>query len=106
VLAGIAESDVVTDRNGRPVQGLHRETFPVDEDGQGSKITSSEEHVGTRSAPSPANLPGLPPNVFTNASLVDVSSEQDAAAVLSGAGSGAYSRSVEIRQSRSWIGVT
>jgi hypothetical protein len=39
---------VVTDRNGRPVQGLHEGAFQVEEDGHGQKITSFEEHAGTQ----------------------------------------------------------
>jgi|SRR5580658_464117 VWFA-related protein len=62
----VAVDVVVTDRNGRPVQGLHKETFLLDEDGHAQKITSFEEHAGTQSAPAPANLPDLPPNVFIN----------------------------------------
>jgi VWFA-related protein len=57
---------VVTDRSGRPVQGLHKEAFLVDEDGHAQKITSFEEHTGTRSSPTLANLPDLPTNVFIN----------------------------------------
>jgi VWFA-related protein len=63
---------LVTDRNGRPVQGLHKETFLVDEDGHRQKITSFEEHSGTQSAPAPATLPDLPPNVFINIPRVKI----------------------------------
>ena len=56
----------VTGRNGRPVRGLHKEAFLVEEDGHGQKITSFEEHAGTQSAAAPVNLPDLPPNVFVN----------------------------------------
>jgi len=56
----------VTDRNGRPVPGLHKDAFLVEEDGRRQNITSFEEHSGTQSNTAPANLPDLPPNVFIN----------------------------------------
>jgi VWFA-related protein len=55
---------VVTDKNGRPAQGLQKEAFQVAEDGHPQKITSFEEHAGGQAPP--AARPDLPPNVFTN----------------------------------------
>jgi VWFA-related protein len=55
---------VVTDKNGKPVQGLHKSDFQLAEDGHGQKSVSFEEHTGMRSAP--VDLPALPPNIFLN----------------------------------------
>ena len=55
---------VVMGRDGKPVQGLHKEDFAIAEDGTSQQITSFEEHTaGDRM---PAALPDLPPNIFTN----------------------------------------
>jgi tetratricopeptide (TPR) repeat protein len=56
---------VVTDRDGRPVQGLPRDSFRVEEDGHPQKISSFEEHAATAHS-APTKLPKLPPNVFIN----------------------------------------
>jgi VWFA-related protein len=56
---------VVTDRDGRPVQGLPGDSFRVEEDGHPQKISSFEEHAATAHS-APTNLPSLPPNVFIN----------------------------------------
>jgi VWFA-related protein len=55
---------VVTGKNGRPVEGLHKEEFLVSEDGQPQKITTFEEHTAPESAQ--ATAPALPPDIFTN----------------------------------------
>jgi VWFA-related protein len=55
---------VVSDMKGRPVGGLHKEDFLVSEDGHRQTISYFEEHTGAQ--PLQANLPDLPPNVFTN----------------------------------------
>jgi VWFA-related protein len=55
---------VVTGRNGRPVPGLRKEDFLVSEDGHPQTITYFEEETGAQ--PLQANLPALPPNVFSN----------------------------------------
>jgi len=56
---------VVTDRDGRPVQGLPRDSFRVEEDGHAQKISSFEEHAPAAQS-APTTLPALPPNVFIN----------------------------------------
>ena len=55
---------VVTGMQGRPVGGLHKQDFLVSEDGHPQTISYFEEHTGAQ--PLQANLPDLPPNVFTN----------------------------------------
>lgn len=55
---------VVTGMKGRPVEGLHKQDFLVSEDGHPQTINYFEEHTGAQ--PLQANLPDLPPNVFTN----------------------------------------
>jgi len=55
---------VVTDRKGKPVERLPKEDFLVMEDAHPQQVTSFEEHSGVQ--PVQANLPDLPPNVFTN----------------------------------------
>jgi VWFA-related protein len=55
---------VVTGMKGRPVEGLHKQDFLVSEDGHRQTISYFEEHTGAQ--PLQANLPDLPPNVFTN----------------------------------------
>lgn len=54
---------VVTDKKGHPVEGLGREDFTLEEDGQPQEIAffSWEGRSQTSSAP-----PALPPNVYTN----------------------------------------
>jgi VWFA-related protein len=55
---------VVTGKGDRPVPGLHKEDFLVSEDGHPQTITYFEEQTGAQ--PLQANLPALPPDVFTN----------------------------------------
>jgi VWFA-related protein len=55
---------VVTGKNDRPVPGLHKEDFLVSEDGHPQTITYFEEETGA--PPLQANLPALPPNIFSN----------------------------------------
>jgi VWFA-related protein len=55
---------VVTGKNGSPVPGLRKEDFLVAEDGHPQTITYFEEEQGAQ--PLEANLPPLPPNVFSN----------------------------------------
>jgi VWFA-related protein len=62
---------------GRPVEGLHKQDFLVSEDGHPQTINYFEEHTGAQ--PLQANLPDLPPNVFTNVPRVKPS---DSATVL------------------------
>jgi VWFA-related protein len=55
---------VVTGKNGKPVEGLHKEDFRVLENGHDQKINFFEDHKGTQPvATAPAQLP---PNVFIN----------------------------------------
>jgi VWFA-related protein len=71
---------VVTGHDGKPVKGLHKEDFQVGEDGHSQAITFFEEHPRAHPlAASDANLPQLPPNVFTNIPRVPPS---DAVTVL------------------------
>jgi VWFA-related protein len=55
---------VVVGKDGKSVQGLHKEDFLTAEDGHPQSITYFEEHSVPQS--SPVNLPALPPNIFTN----------------------------------------
>ena len=55
---------VVAGKNGRPVVGLHKQDFLAAEDGNPQTVTFFEEHTGAQSIQ--ADLPTLPPNVFTN----------------------------------------
>ncbi len=55
---------VVADSNGTPVTGLTQNDFRVFEDNKQQKIASFKEHDGA--AISTADLPPLPPNVYTN----------------------------------------
>ena len=68
---------VVTGKGRRPLTGLHKQDFVLSEDGHPQTITYFEEH--TSAQPSPANLPDLPLNVFTNIPRVQPS---DAVPVL------------------------
>jgi VWFA-related protein len=71
---------VVIGHDGKPVQGLHKEDFQIGEDGHPQAVTYFEEHPGAHPlAASDANLPKLPPNVFTNIPRVPPS---DAVTVL------------------------
>jgi len=63
--ARIVVLDVVaTGRDGQPVRGLRKEDFSLAEDGHPQQITSFEEHAAGDSTP--AILPALPPNIFSN----------------------------------------
>ena len=55
---------VVTDSNGAPVTGLTENDFRVFEDNKQQKIASFKEHDGA--AITTADLPPMPPNVYTN----------------------------------------
>jgi VWFA-related protein len=58
---------VVTGKGRRPLTGLHKQDFVLTEDGHPQAITYFEEHSSAQPLPSgQTNLPGLPPNVFTN----------------------------------------
>src|SRR5580698_7449489 len=71
---------VVTGRDGKPLEGLRKEDFAVAEDGHPQAITFFKENTGTHPlAASQANLPPLPPNIFTNVPQVPPS---DAVTVL------------------------
>ncbi len=63
---------VVTGKNGHPVPGLHKEDFLLSEDGHPQAITYFEEETGAQ--PTQANLPALPPNIFSNIPRVKPSS--------------------------------
>ncbi len=68
---------VITGRDGKPLEGLHKEDFTVTEDGHPQTLTFFEEQTGAH--PLQANLPALPPNIFTNIPRVPPS---DAVTVL------------------------
>ena len=55
---------IVTDSNGNPVTGLTQNDFRVFEDNKQQKIASFKEHDGA--AITTADLPPMPPNVYTN----------------------------------------
>ncbi len=55
---------VVTGRDGKPIHGLSRDRFAIQEDGHPQSITSFEEHTGTTAEP--VSAPKLPPFFFTN----------------------------------------
>lgn len=55
---------VVTEANGQPVVGLHKEDLYVREDGHRQTISFFEEHTG--GAISQMTLPPMPPDVYTN----------------------------------------
>jgi VWFA-related protein len=55
----------VTDSNGRPVKGLHKEDLQVFEDSKPQEITFFQEYTGA--LPSEINQPPLTQNVFSNA---------------------------------------
>ena len=61
---------VVTNGNGEPAPGLHREDFQVTEDGKPQNISVFEEHRG--GAVTLAKLPPMPANVFTNYPLTKI----------------------------------
>ena len=55
---------VVTDKSGAAVTGLQRRDFSVLEDGKSQAIDFFEEHTATNATP--ASLPQLPPDVYSN----------------------------------------
>lgn len=59
---------VVTNRRGETVPDLHRENFRLTEDGKPQTISAFDEHKRT-TGPS-ADLPGLPPHVYSNAQRI------------------------------------
>ena len=56
---------LVTDHNGAPVSGLKQDAFTVIEEGKPQAVAFFEEHKGAQK-PQPAELPILPPDVFSN----------------------------------------
>ena len=71
---------VVTGKGRRPLTGLHKQDFVLSEDGHRQTITYFEEHTSAQL--SPANLPDLPPNVFTNIPRVKPSDAVDRKSVV------------------------
>jgi VWFA-related protein len=59
---------VVTNHKGETIPDLRREDFNIEEDGKGQSLSAFDEH-SRHSSPS-ANLPALPPNVYTNMQAV------------------------------------
>jgi len=55
---------LVTDSSGKPISGLNQNAFTLTEDGKPQTVTFFEEHAGK--PPAPAQMPQLPPNVFSN----------------------------------------
>ena len=70
---------VVTDKNGKPAQGLHPENFAIAEDGHPQKIVSFEEHSSSSKSENQFRFPPLPPDLYTNIPRVKLS---DAVTVL------------------------
>jgi len=70
---------VVTDKDGKPVKGLHPENFTVSEDGHPQKVVSFEEHSAASPAENHFQFPHLAPNLYTNIPRVKLS---DAVTVL------------------------
>jgi len=71
---------IVTGRDGKPVHGLAKDQFVVEEDSRKQAIASFEEHTGAAAQPAGfANVPKLPPDFFTNVPRVQ---ESDAVTVL------------------------
>jgi VWFA-related protein len=66
----------VTDGNGSPITGLHKEDFKIFEEGQPQTISSFEEHKEI--PPAVTKLPLLPPHVFTNFPTTNTSDAMDA----------------------------
>ena len=62
----------VTDRNGKPVTGLKRDSFSVSEQGKPQAISYFEEHNGADAAmqAQKVEFPAMPPDVFTNFSPI------------------------------------
>jgi VWFA-related protein len=56
---------LVTDHKGKPVTGLRKDDFTVTEQGRPQTLSFFEEHKDG-SQPVPAQIPKLPPNVFSN----------------------------------------
>ena len=56
---------IVTDRSGKPVDGLKQDAFTVTEQDKPQAIKFFEEHAGAPLA-APAQLPKFPPDVFSN----------------------------------------
>ncbi|MGC1484704.1 MAG: VWA domain-containing protein [Candidatus Acidiferrum sp.] len=62
---------VVTQAKGEPAPGLEEKDFQILEDGKKQTISFFEEHKGA--APSPVNLPPMPPHVFANNPAIQTS---------------------------------
>lgn len=56
---------IVTDKNGNPVSGLKQDAFSLLEQGKPQSISYFEEHIGAQPTEA-AEMPTLPPNVFSN----------------------------------------
>lgn len=56
---------IVTDNSGKPIDGLPKDAFSIAEDGKTQAVTYFEEHTG-KAAVQSAQMPQLPPNVFSN----------------------------------------
>jgi VWFA-related protein len=62
---------VVTDKKGKAISGLPKDTFEIAEDGVTQQIVSFEEHKAA--PPSSLALPNMPSNVFTNFPTINTS---------------------------------
>jgi VWFA-related protein len=62
---------IVTDHNGKPVQGLSKDAFKISEQGASQGITFFEEHRGlTEEKKKSISMPKLPDDVFSNYSPI------------------------------------
>ena len=59
---------VVTNHKGETIPNLRREDFNIEEDGKPQSLSAFDEH--SRHIAPPADLPALPPNVYTNVQAV------------------------------------
>ncbi len=60
---------IVSDSSGKPVTGLSRDAFSITEQGKQQTISFFEEN-GNAPPPRPAEIPKMPPDIFTNFSPI------------------------------------
>jgi len=62
---------VVLDKDGNPVRGLKKSDFVVKEDGKTQQVLTFDVFDASKPGPPLLKAPPLPPNTFTNASVVE-----------------------------------